>query len=49
MSSSIPGDVMIAIMEHLSLKDLATLARTSRELHHLVSGLVILFSCTNTI
>ena len=47
MSLSIPGDVMIAIMEHLSLRDLATLARTSRELYHLVGRSVILYSSTN--
>lgn len=37
MLSEIAGDVMITIMEYLSLRDLASLAETCRSLYILVS------------
>ena len=36
MLPDIPDDVMITIMEYLSLNDLARLALTSRDMYHIV-------------
>ena len=38
MFPKLPGDVVIAILEYLSLSDLAHVALASRDMYHLVSG-----------
>lgn len=41
MLPSIPGDVLIMVMEYLSFSDLARLSLTSRDMYHLVSMRIV--------